>query len=100
MEHDPIAVRPHARHAEGVAPASILAEERGAFDRVGASAEQLQVRAQRRGRGDGFGAGGGADELLHEDDSHGHHRPMTKLTLVVPLPPMFSVWNVLAPSTW
>ena len=28
------------------------------------------------------------------------HTPMTKLTLVVPLPPMFSVWNVFAPSTW
>ena len=26
--------------------------------------------------------------------------PTTKLTLVVPLPPMLRVWKFLAPSTW
>jgi len=26
--------------------------------------------------------------------------PTMKLQLVVPLPPMFSVWKFLAPSTW
>ena len=26
--------------------------------------------------------------------------PITKLQLVVPLPPMFSVWKFFAPSTW
>ncbi len=26
--------------------------------------------------------------------------PTTKLTLVVPLPPMFNVWNVFASFTW
>jgi hypothetical protein len=35
-----------------------------------------------------------------EGERRADYTPTMKLTLVVPLPPMFSVWTFLAPSTW